>query len=366
MEPRSRPAGRTTASSRRARWVATLLSCALAIAGVELFSRLMFPRGTAEEGPERDAGSEVIRHHAGLGWVLAPSARARHRTAEFDVSIETNADGLRESIDYPHQRVPGIRRVVALGDSFGFGYGVEQPESYAARLEAELGATEVLNLGVMGYGVDQMLLLLRERGLAYRPDVVLVGLFEGDVFRTARSHQLVYPKPRFRLDGDRGLRLDNVPVPGLDDSRRARSFPLRSVEVLATRSRDLYEHLGHGEAWPLTERIVVALRDAARDSGASVLFVLIPKDRAIYDRGWRQRIHLRAMAKMRELLERNGIPSVDTTLALRAAAEAAPSEALYFAGDGHWTPAGHRVAAEAIRGPLEAALGAGGGARGSE
>jgi hypothetical protein len=343
------------------------VSCAIAVAGVELVARLILPAGRAEEGPERDAGSEVIRYHAELGWVLAPSARTRHRTAEFDVSIETNAGGLRESVDYPRQRVPGSRRVVALGDSFGFGYGVEQPESYAERLEAELEATEVLNLGVMGYGVDQMLLLLRERGLAYRPDVVLVGLFEGDVFRTARSYQLVYPKPRFRLDGDHRLRVANVPVPELDSAaRQGPAFPLRSVELLATRTRDLYEHLGHGEAWPLTERIVIAMRDAARESGASVLFVLIPKDRAIYDRGWRQRIHLRALAKMRELLERNGIPCVDVTLALRAAAEAAPSVPLYFPGDGHWTPAGHRVAAEAIRGPLEAALGPAGRARGSE
>jgi lysophospholipase L1-like esterase len=319
-----------------------------------------------DEGPEHDAGSEVIGYHPELGWVLAPGARARHRTAEFDVMIETNADGQRESVDYRHERGPGSRRVVALGDSFGFGYGVEQSESYAERLDEELGATEVLNLGVMGYGVDQMLLMLRQRGLAYRPDVVLIGLFEGDVFRTARSYQLVYPKPRFRLDGDE-LRLTNVPVPELDPAaRQRRPFPLRSLALLATRTRDLYEHLGYGEAWPLTERIVVAMRDAARESGASVLFVLIPKDRAIYDRGWRQRIHLRALAKMRELLERHGIPCVDLTPALRAAAGAAPSEPLYFAGDGHWTPAGHRVAAEAIRGPLESALAAAGGGRGTE
>ena len=53
-----------------------------------------------------------------------------------------------------------------LGDSFTFGEDVGDDETYSHHLEQLLPGTEVINLGVHGYGHDQMLIYLREEGIA--------------------------------------------------------------------------------------------------------------------------------------------------------------------------------------------------------
>src|SRR5262249_10761680 len=77
-------------------------------------------------------------------------------------------------------------RVVALGDSFTQGYGVEEDAAYPRRLEALLARlpgrrVEVVNLGVPGTSPRDYLAHLSDPGLAYHPDLVLVGVMANDV-----------------------------------------------------------------------------------------------------------------------------------------------------------------------------------------
>jgi hypothetical protein len=74
-----------------------------------------------------------------------------------------------------------------LGDSFAMGDGVERGELFADVLENLLPKTEVVNLGVSGYGTDQELLTYLRRGRQYRPDVVLLPGFR-EAGRAGRSH----------------------------------------------------------------------------------------------------------------------------------------------------------------------------------
>lgn len=343
-------------ASWKPRVVLGLVSIVVALGLGELAIRLVVPGGRAGRSTELEEGEVFTTHHPQLGWVLQPGARARQTSAEFDVSIAINGAGMREHSDYSPQAAPGMRRVLSLGDSFTFGHGVAQASAYPELLEVWLEDTEVINLAVTGYGTDQQLLLLRQRGLSYHPDVILVGLFEGNVFRNARRYQLIYPKPRFELAPGE-LVLTGVPVPRLpDDAAPAERFPLRSLALLGTHARDLWEHLGYGEAWRLTERILGEMRDAAAERGATLFVVVIPKDQAVYGTGWRHRVHQRTLEKIRRLLERNGIAYVDTTPALRAWAREHPSQPLYYPRDGHWTAAGHRVAARALLAPLRRQL----------
>jgi hypothetical protein len=105
---------------------------------------------------------------------------------EFRTRVVTNALGFRDP------RLPGPKparttRIVALGDSFTQGYGVEEEEAYPRRLERLLDARgpgrrhEVINLGVPGACPLDYLAHLEEVGLAYEPDVVLVGVMANDV-----------------------------------------------------------------------------------------------------------------------------------------------------------------------------------------
>lgn len=70
---------------------------------------------------------------------------------------------------------PGIRRVLCVGDSFTFGWGVEYDECWCHRIEALLGpGVETINLGVPGYNSSQQMRLLEVVGLPFEPDVVVV------------------------------------------------------------------------------------------------------------------------------------------------------------------------------------------------
>lgn len=75
--------------------------------------------------------------------------------------------------------------VFALGDSFTFGLGVRDGETWPAHVEAQLRSSvgpslRVINAGTISYGVFQELDLLREKGLALRPSVVVHGLYWND------------------------------------------------------------------------------------------------------------------------------------------------------------------------------------------
>lgn len=78
------------------------------------------------------------------------------------------------------------RRVVfALGDSFTFGMGVPNEETWPARLEKRLSermgqAVGVVNGGTISYGVFQELDLFRSVGLSTQPAVVVHGLYWND------------------------------------------------------------------------------------------------------------------------------------------------------------------------------------------
>src|SRR5262245_11939099 len=105
--------------------------------------------------------------------------------AEFTVDVRLNALGFREP-RLPSPKPPGVLRVVALGDSFTQGYGVEEDEAWPRRLETTLdtrhpGRYQVVNLGVPGTNPRDQLGHLQDPGLAYQPDVVLVTVMGNDV-----------------------------------------------------------------------------------------------------------------------------------------------------------------------------------------
>jgi lysophospholipase L1-like esterase len=114
-----------------------------------------------------------------------PNDVRRIERSEFSVHVGLNALGFRER-RLPSPKPPGVRRVVALGDSFTQGYGVEEHEAWPRRLETVLdargrGPYEVVNLGVPGTNPRDYVSHLRDPGLAYEPDVVLVTVMGNDV-----------------------------------------------------------------------------------------------------------------------------------------------------------------------------------------
>ncbi len=93
-----------------------------------------------------------------------------------------NSHGLRDR-EFSLQKMPNTFRIVTLGDSFTYGQGVLSQETYVKQLEMLLNVQregqslryEVLNAGVPGYNTRQEFLHLKEVGLQFEPDIVLIG-----------------------------------------------------------------------------------------------------------------------------------------------------------------------------------------------
>ncbi len=96
----------------------------------------------------------------------------------------TNSLGYRD-VERARLEPAGVRRVVSLGDSFAWGVGIEHDDTYARRVERALGRRpgerwEVVQLARPGMGTVEQAEQLAEEGLAYGPDVVVLGFVLND------------------------------------------------------------------------------------------------------------------------------------------------------------------------------------------
>lgn len=109
---------------------------------------------------------------------------------ELAYRVHINSLGLRGS-EIQREPPPGVKRVLALGDSMTFGFYLDEDETWTARLQALLrqrgAAVEVVNAGVGGWSIDSETSFALERGLALEPDYVLVGFCKNDPEDLIRS-----------------------------------------------------------------------------------------------------------------------------------------------------------------------------------
>jgi hypothetical protein len=120
-----------------------------------------------------------------LGYKLRPNWETVHASNDFQVSVHTNNLGLRGK-DIQEKKPNSIIRILVLGDSFTFGYGVENNEAFPAQLEMLLSnhlnrRVEVINSGVPGWSTAQYWIFLKEYGFDLEPDLVLVAIMENDL-----------------------------------------------------------------------------------------------------------------------------------------------------------------------------------------
>lgn len=148
------------------------------------------------------------------GWISRPGLRNEN---VFDGKfLNTNSKGLRGKTEYAYDKPPDKLRIVVLGDSYTFGDDVSDDETYPYYLQQMFPRFEVINMGVHGYGHDQMLILLKEEGLKYKPDIVILGFVYLDIYRNSISFR-DYAKPAFFLE-DGELVKKNACVPSPEES----------------------------------------------------------------------------------------------------------------------------------------------------
>lgn len=131
----------------------------------------------------------IVQYHPdpALQYVLTPGATGSSDMMLDmpDASVVISSQGLRDR-ERAIPRPPDTVRMVVIGDSFTFGWGVDLQDVYISWLERLLDAAtphtvEVVNMGVPGYNLVQEVALLEASGLAFEPQVVMVGYVSNDL-----------------------------------------------------------------------------------------------------------------------------------------------------------------------------------------
>lgn len=328
--------------------LAIMLGLAIALLAAEGFVRVVFDEPVQPRF--------VIDSGYGVRWNKANVDTRHYVPGDYDVRITTNSVGMRGQREYPVERVPGRRRIVMLGDSFVFGYGVEDNEVVSAVLEDLLNASaptgtgyEVINLAVSGFGQAEELVTWLARGKQYRPDAVVLFYFENDIGNNAVSEL-------YALDSE-GVpkRTGRAFLPGTNLQDALQGFPglgwlfehseawnlIRNrlsaiVQRRLLRSQGLgaYDEAAAG-ASALTSSLLRQMVSEVQSTGAQVVMVNIPSRR----------------------LDRSNFPMTVGQVAEIGAEYLDGRDYLvsadYYDRDSHWRPSGHRKTADRLLQLLE-------------
>ncbi len=176
----------------------SLLACVVlsGLVCLEMMTRVIYDRNGMHFGIEMWKYAKKIKRpspiHA-MGHEHTPNREA----FLMGVPVKINSSGLRDR-DFSLAKPKDTYRILVLGDSITFGWGVAQEKTFAKVLERMLNEGplpgwprhfEVINTGVGNYNTAQEVAYFKERGRLYQPDMVIVAFFINDAEPTPREER---------------------------------------------------------------------------------------------------------------------------------------------------------------------------------
>lgn len=315
---------------------------------------------------------------------------------EFLTPIRINREGLRD-IEHTYVKPDGVFRILILGDSFVEAMHVPLETTFTRVLQDQLNRDggprrfEVVGAGVSGYGTASELLYFEREGKRYQPDVVLLAFYPGN---DVKNNSPVLEKALRPVYGPDGT-LEHVAPISMPSAphgwrgllaRLATYHYLRQV-LLLRHPRLMQAMIRHGwltaqathqpaerdgvpvdyevyapaldgtwnDAWSRTQSLLQRLGGDVAATGARFALAVVCSRDQIYPDWWQEVLagHPAMQTRQWNLDEpeariaswcaQHGVPCLRLAPAFRAAA--GTSAPLHYHQDGHWTVAGHRLAA---------------------
>lgn len=259
----------------------------------------------AEEGQVLLAElTERARDVPGLPYRLRPGASHKRVYSGLPgepgtpVEYRVNAAGFRGP-EVELEKPEGVVRVAVLGDSFTFGTGLGDEDTWPRQLERlcnellDAPRVEVLNFGVEGYNTTHELLVLEGMALAYEPDLVLVCGYVNDPFIGSPSERPTAddlpPAVAWieRLGLSSGVVAEGQEATEAERRtmwlrRRSRLFDLFAYELYREMSFEVtvatYQHYWRAESrgWQQMESALGLLAEQTRAEGLPLLMIMYP------------------------------------------------------------------------------------------
>jgi hypothetical protein len=308
----------------------SLLFCIALLETVPRISPTLRPFPQTYVGDHKNRPNESMEADPQIGWKMRPNVERPGKTAGVRHFYVSNPQGFRSPLDFD---APLTRPNVAMvGDSFTFGYGVDEPATFTALLNRDLPHATFYNYGMPGFGLDQMWLTARYYALPRKPSLMVVTMISENFVRSLEAFRETegWNKPVFRLDGGRLLPRTAADRP----NALVRFLDEHSVIYRLGKigSRLIGHYLPHGEWWNLNTAILDQIRAEAKANDVPVLFVFLPT------RHWRS---FPALGRFMAERHWNYLDLSDDFIARY--------DSLYIPGDGHINEAGHREVEMRIR-----------------
>jgi hypothetical protein len=301
-----------------------------------------------------------------VGWKGRPNVVGRFSRPEFNVLVAHNDLGFRRH-EYQNPPEKCRHKVFVLGDSFAWGWGVDQGQVFSDRLNRLLPDCDVRNFGLDGTGTVQQFAIFgaHVRDQLSPGDTVVLAFFNNDftdnvtddggtnLFARLENGRVVAVPPSHLAGGAWKNRLKehsclfNLLVYSYD----------RAVATLHAKHRASV--LDGGAQLPDDSPAVVITKDflgrfqqACEEKQARFVLAYIPGQAEMGESTGPSPEKLRCEATARRLLmscvNSLHIETIDFLPDFTAARISGRFERLTFAQDQHWNANGHAVAAEVI------------------
>lgn len=339
---------------------------------VEIATRALLP--TPWIVPRRPAEDPFLVPHPERGYAFRRSFTNEWRSADYAVEVRLNELGLRDG-PLAEARAGGLR-VLALGDSYTFGIGVEGDQNWPGVLEQRLRADlppeakpTVFDAGLPAYSARQIRELGEELLPRLEPQIVIFAMYTSSAWRVENPYQ-IFGQTLITTD-----RLDAMAI-GRNDELLITAFGpgwLRELDLWCKQHLFVAAHflalLNEGRHWPerpapddspaglarawapvLAE--IDRLDQSVRAAGARL--IVVPVNAQEVD-GAFAALQPSYNALLRDHCLARSILFVDPLPELVARSQGEPR--YRFPSDGHWTAEAHAIAAELLeRTILEQAL----------
>lgn len=286
---------------------------------------------------------------------------------DFSYTVKTNADGLR---DEPFE---GTFDIAAIGDSFTFGYGVEQEESWPTRLEAISGA-RVANLGYAGWNSLLYPVTIRRYAIPLQSRIWLWAFVSNDLVESVNAETFLASGEEDYKEWAEANRMlvTHLPFP----------YNLRTVQMLTALIRpELFQMTNsdgqvfdNGEirfrfgadtnmidlsspevrrGWQLSEAALLEAQELAARHDASLVVIYVPSREHVYwpyIKDMMPDVYIQQLeeleARLSGFCKAHDIHYLSLLPGLQS--RALEGVMLYFPSDGHWNPSGQEMAAQLI------------------
>ena len=354
----------------RRRLLLLAASAALCLVLGEIAARALLPRPGFVAFPVAETRG-VMRADSQRGHAYAPNLSRHVITPDYELDFRTNSLGMRDV--EPDSVGAELVRVLAVGDSYPQGLGVQAVAAWPKRLQARLPGVHVFNTGVSGYGLQQIRRTEEVFFPLLAPRAIFAGIYGHGYTRVQHPYVVVGDGAGLVLGSEAGrvdVADDGFLMPAFESGApRAVSFWIDRHWFLAghlmhaifgprgvgaaphapteSPGRTALEH----ELAPLLDELAALQADAVRQQVPLVALLINPAEPdggfSTLQRGYNEVIGDFARAR--------GICCVDPLPRLAAEAH---GRTLRLGSDPHWSPLAHDLAAGLVVETLQRSLAA--------